>query len=211
MLALKSTQVIVAINSAPRKEFKRILDLCRQIPVKVQVIPSLYRLIQGDYKVSRIRDVEIEDLLGRDVVHLDEESIGRFISNRRVMVTGAGGSIGSELVRQVARFKPAQLLLVERAEFALFEIDREMQAAYPRTAILPLVADINDKARMESIFQHYPPEIIFHAAAHKHVPMMERNPSEAIKNNSLGTRLLGELADEYRGGLFRFYFHGQGR
>jgi FlaA1/EpsC-like NDP-sugar epimerase len=197
-------QVIITINNASRKDFQRILDICRQIPIKVLVIPSLQHLIQGEYKVSRIRDVQIEDLLGRDVVHLDEESIGRFISNRRVMVTGAGGSIGSELARQVARFRPAQLLLVERAEFALFEIDREMQATHPQTAILPLVADINDKERMGSIFQQHHPEIIFHAAAHKHVPMMERNPSEAIKNNCLGTRILGELADEYGVDCFVF-------
>jgi FlaA1/EpsC-like NDP-sugar epimerase len=190
-------QVIITINKASRKDFKRILTICRQIPVKILVIPSLQRLIQGEFKVSRIRDVQIEDLLGREAVQLDQESIRRFISGKRVMVTGAGGSIGSEMARQIARFQPADLLLVEVAELGLFEIERELKGAYPGLSIVPLVANINDKIRMKSIFSRYQPEALFHAAAHKHVPLMEHNPFEAIKNNCLGTCHLAEMAGEF--------------
>ncbi|MEW6186685.1 MAG: nucleoside-diphosphate sugar epimerase/dehydratase [Thermodesulfobacteriota bacterium] len=197
-------EVIITINNAPRRDFQRILKICRQIPVKVQVIPSLHRLIQGEYKVSRIRDVEIEDLLGRETVRLDETSIGSFISGKRVLVTGAGGSIGSEMARQAARFHPSQLLLVERAEFALFEIDRELRGAFPSLPIFPLVGNISEKMRMETLFTQHRPQVIFHAAAHKHVPLMEHNPTEAIKNNTLATQLLAELAGEF--GVESFVF-----
>jgi len=190
-------EVVVTIDQAPREFFVKLLETCRELSVKVRVIPGLYKLLQGRYKISRIRDFEIEDLLGREVVQLDEPVIGRFLSGKRVMVTGAGGSIGSELARQVARFQPASILLVERAEFVLFEIDRELREAFPQTKIIPLVGDINDELRLRSIFSTHRPEVIFHAAAHKHVPLMEFNPTEAIKNNSLATRLLGEMAGEF--------------
>jgi FlaA1/EpsC-like NDP-sugar epimerase len=190
-------QVIITINNASRKDFQRILLICRQIPVKILVIPSLHGLIQGEFKVSRIRDVQIEDLLGREAVQLDQGAIRQFISGKRVMVTGAGGSIGSEMARQIARFQPEDLLLLEAAEFVLFEIDRELRGAFPGLSIVPLVGNINDKLRMVSIFSHYRPEAIFHAAAHKHVPLMEHNPFEAIKNNCLGTCLLAEMAGEF--------------
>ncbi len=141
--------------------------------------------------------MQIEDLLGREPVYLDEAQLGQFLGGKRVMVTGAGGSIGSELARQVARFGPSKLLLVERAEFALFEIDRELRRTRPDVEVIPLVADICDEARMRMILAAQAPQIVLHAAAHKHVPMMEANPSEAIKNNVLGTRLLGELSAEH--------------
>jgi FlaA1/EpsC-like NDP-sugar epimerase len=197
-------EVVVTIEDASREFFVQLLDLCLGIGVKVRVIPGLYQLLQGKYKISRIRDVDIEDLLGREAVQLDEEAIGRFLAGKRVMVTGAGGSIGSEMARQVARFRPEKLLLVERAEFALFEIDRELREAFPESGILPLVADINDELRLDSLFKSYQPEVIFHAAAHKHVPLMEHNPTEAIKNNCLGTSLLGETAGRF--GVETFVF-----
>jgi FlaA1/EpsC-like NDP-sugar epimerase len=189
--------VIISISQATRRQFRRILDICEQTPVKVRVIPSLHEILQGNVKVSRIRDVQIEDLLGRAPITLDEDSLREFLTDRTILVTGAGGSIGSELVRQVAHFGPAGILLVERAEFALFNIEREIRASFPEMKISALVADINDETRMRAIFAGHRPDVVFHAAAHKHVPMMELNCGEAVKNNVLGTSLVGELAGEY--------------
>jgi FlaA1/EpsC-like NDP-sugar epimerase len=188
--------VVISIAKASRRDFRRILDICDDIPVKVRVIPGIHELLQGSVKVSRIRDLEIEDLLGREPVQLDTMQMERFLVGKTVMVTGAGGSIGSELARQVARLKPANLLLVERAEFALFDVDSELEHEFPGLSKVPLVADVNDRLRMESILATYPTNVILHAAAHKHVPMMERNSSEAVKNNVLATWLLGDLAGE---------------
>ena len=194
---LKIDHVVVSIAQASRTDFRRILNICEQIPVKVRTIPCLYEVLQGNVKVSRIRDVQIEDLLGREPVHLDELEIARFVAGKVVMVTGAGGSIGLELGRQVARFRPSELLLVERAEFALFSIDRELRAVWPDLRIVPLVADVGRETRMRSIFQKHRPAVVLHAAAHKHVPMMEFNATEAVRNNVLATSLLGELAAEF--------------
>ena len=194
---LKIDHVIISIAQASRREFRRILDICESVPVKMRVIPGLYDLLQGRVQVSRIRDLQIEDLLGREQVQLDEESMARLLSGKKVLVTGAGGSIGSELARQVARLQPEKLLLVERAEFALFDIDRELRGLWPELSIVPLVADVFDEARISSVFAKYRPEVVLHAAAHKHVPMMEFNSTEAVKNNVLATRLLGETAGEF--------------
>ena len=194
---MKIDHVVISIAQATRSDFRRILDLCHSIPINVRVIPCLYEVLQGKVKVSRIRDVEIEDLLGRDPIQLDQESVNEFLTGKVVMVTGAGGSIGSELARQVARFEPAHILLVERAECSLFNIDREMRSKFPEISIHPLVADITDETRMRTIFRTHAPKVVLHSAAHKHVPMMESNSPEAVKNNVLGTRLLGELAGEF--------------
>lgn len=189
--------VVISIAQASRQNFRRILDTCEQIPVKVRIIPGLSEILQDKVKVSRIRDVQIEDLLGREPVQLDEQNIRGFLSGKSVMLTGAGGSIGSELARQIARFNPSSLLLVERAEFALFSIEQEMRELFPDLPLLPLVADIGDEGRMRSIFHTYHPQVILHAAAHKHVPMMEFNPTEAVKNNVIATHLVGKLAGEF--------------
>ncbi|HET7451542.1 MAG TPA: nucleoside-diphosphate sugar epimerase/dehydratase [Thermoanaerobaculia bacterium] len=190
-------QVVITIARIRRDEILRLLEVCRSIPVKVRIVPGLYEVLQGKVKVTRIRDVEIEDLLGRDRVQLDEQMIGEYLRGRTVMVTGAGGSIGSELVRQIARWRPERILLVERAEFALFSIEREAARLFPDVCVVPLVADVGDEPRMRSVFSEYRPDVVLHAAAHKHVPMMETNPAEAIKNNVGGTRLTGELAGEF--------------
>ncbi len=189
--------VIITIADASREEIRRIVTLCEEVPVKVRIIPGLYEILQGQVEISRFRDIQIEDLLGRDAVQLDQAGMRNFLAGKTVMVTGAGGSIGSELVRQAALFEPDKILLIERAEFALFNIDREMRESRPALTIVPLVADVGDEARMRTIFNEYAPQVILHAAAHKHVPIMESNPCEAVKNNVLATRLLGEIAGQY--------------
>lgn len=190
-------EVVIAIDQASGKDIRRIIELCGSIPVKTQIVPSLNEIAQGNVSVNRIRDVEIDDLLGRAPVTLEDENLYAFLSGKTVMVTGAGGSIGSELVRQIIRYNPKQLLLAERSEFALFQIERELVKRFPETPHTPLLADVSDRSRMREIFEHHKPEVIFHAAAHKHVPLMESNQIEAIKNNILATRCLGELAGEF--------------
>lgn len=194
--------VVITIAQASRQDIHRIVRLCEQIPVKVRIIPGLYEILDGRVGISRIRDVQIEDLLGRDPVQLDVASISRELAGKTVMVTGAGGSIGSELARQVLRFSPACLLLVERAEFALFDIDQELRQMDPTQSIVAQVADVGDEVKMRFLFDHYRPQVVIHAAAHKHVPLMESNPFEAIKNNVLCTRLVGELAGEFKTEVF---------
>jgi FlaA1/EpsC-like NDP-sugar epimerase len=194
--------VIITIAHASRHQIHRIVKICEAIPVKVRIIPELYEIIEGRVEISRIRDVEIEDLLGREPVQLDTESISEELAGKTVMVTGAGGSIGSELARQVLRFAPAHVLLVERAEFALFDIDCELRAAHPTRSIVPLVADVGDASRMRAIFNRHRPQVVIHAAAHKHVPLMESNATEAVQNNVLNVRLLAQLAGEFKAEVF---------
>jgi FlaA1/EpsC-like NDP-sugar epimerase len=194
---LNIEQVVIAIDHAQGKEIRRILDVCRAIPVKARIVPSLNEIAHGRVSVSRIRDVQIEDLLGREPVQLDDKNLHDFLTGKVVMVTGAGGSIGSEIVRQTTNYQPRTLLLIERAEYMLFQIERELSKDYPETEFVPLLADIGDEARMREIFERFRPEVIFHAAAHKHVPLMEANTIEAIKNNVFATNLIGKLAGEY--------------
>ena len=199
---LEIEQVVIAIAATSRRNIRRIVEICESIPVRVKIIPGLYEILEGSVSVSSIRDVQIEDLLGREQVRLDEREVRRFLAEKTVVVTGAGGSIGSELARQVARFQPERLLLLERAEFALFEIDRELRRLHPELELVPTVADAGDRSRMRAVLSKYRPDVILHAAAHKHVPMMESHPTEAIKNNVLVTSLLGELAGELGVGAF---------
>lgn len=199
---LEIDHVVITIAQASRQDLRRIMETCERIPVRVRIIPGLYEILQGHVEVSRIRDVRIEDLLGRDPIQLDEESLNLFLAGKSVMVTGAGGSIGSELARQVGRFNPERLLLVERSENALFNIDNELRELFVNQAIEPLVADVGDEIRMRAIFNEHRPHVVLHAAAHKHVPLMEHNPAEAVKNNVLGTRMLGTLAGEFNAEVF---------
>jgi FlaA1/EpsC-like NDP-sugar epimerase len=194
---LEIDQVVIAVDNAQGKEIRRIMDICTSIPVKARIVPGLDEIASGRVSVSRIRDVQIEDLLGREPVSLNDENLHEFLSGKTVMVTGAGGSIGSELVRQICNYSPSQILLIERAEFFLFQIERELASDSLGCQYVPLIADICDETRMREIFQRYRPQVIFHAAAHKHVPLMELNTTEAIKNNVFATRQLAVLAGEY--------------
>lgn len=190
-------QVVICLVQVSRGEFRRIIEICETVPVKVKIIPGLYEILQGRVNVSRIRDIQIEDLLGREAVRLDEGDLEKFLAGKAVMVTGAGGSIGAELARQAARHNPSALLLVERSEPAIFNIDRELRESHPHLNVVPLIADVCDEQRMRTAYSSYRPNVVLHAAAHKHVPMMELNPTEAVKNNTLATRLIGELAGQY--------------
>ncbi len=189
--------VVITIAKASRRELKRIVEICERNGVRTRIIPGLYEILDGRVEVSEIRDIQIEDLLGRDPVRLEVDQVAEFLRGKVVMVTGAGGSIGSEMARQVARFEPKSLLLLERAEFALFDIDRELRASFQELKISPLVADVGDEPRMRSLMADHRPAVVFHAAAHKHVSMMEINPTEAIKNNVFGTGTAARLAGEF--------------
>lgn len=187
-------EILIAIPSATRDPLRRVVGLCQGANVRFKTVPALSDLISGRASVKEIRDVDINDLLGRAPVKLDEAEIGKFIRDRVVMVTGAGGSIGAEMCRQIARFGPRRLVLVERAEPSLFPIDNELRRTFPRIATVSHIGDTGDQGRMEWIFRTEKPSVVFHAAAHKHVPMMEHNTGEAIKNNIQGTRLVADAA-----------------
>jgi FlaA1/EpsC-like NDP-sugar epimerase len=193
---LEIDHVVITIAETRSQLLRRIAEICQKSGVRMRAIPGFYEILQGKVEISRLRDVALESLLGREPVHLDQKELDRFLGGRRVLVTGAGGSIGAELARQVARFNPALLLLLDRAEGALFDADRELRQLRPDLDIVPLIADVVDSPRIRVLLTQYRPEVILHAAAHKHVPLMESNASEAIKNNVFGTRILGELAGE---------------
>ncbi len=190
-------EIIIAMPTANQKELRQVIDLCTGTKLKFQSLPGVGDLIDGRVTVSQIRPVDINDLLGRDVVDLDCEAIARFIRDRRVLITGAGGSIGSEMCRQICNFKPTKLILVEQAENPLFEIENELNASHPDIPIEPCVADIYDRERIFALWEEQSPEVVIHAAAHKHVPLMERNPCEAIKNNILGTRNVADASCKF--------------
>jgi len=190
-------QAVITMASASGKEIRRIVETCERHRIPVKIIPGLFEIVGGRVNLSRIRPVAIEDLLRREPVTLDEESILGVVRGRAVLVTGAGGSIGSELCRQICSYSPKELVLVEHAENNLFHIERELRERFPDVVLRAYVADIRDEARIASVFSARRPHLVFHAAAHKHVSMMEANPGEAIKNNVLGTKMLAEIADEH--------------
>jgi FlaA1/EpsC-like NDP-sugar epimerase len=195
-------EAIIAMPSAPAKRIGEIVRLLRQARLPCKTIPSLDQLALGQVRVSQLRNVEIQDLLGREKVELETENIRLALQDHVVLVTGAGGSIGSELCRQIATYHPKHLLLLDRSEPNLFQIEQELIGLEHGQRIIPLVGDILDRARMKEVFSRVRPEVVFHAAAHKHVPMMEHQPGEAIQNNSLGTAQLADLALEF--GVARF-------
>jgi FlaA1/EpsC-like NDP-sugar epimerase len=200
--ALGATEVIVVSPFGGGAQMRRLAELARLAAVKLRVLPALEDLLQGRARLTQIRDVAIEDLLRRRPRHLDGALTAAFLRGKRVLVTGAGGSIGAELCRQVAYFTPSRLVLVERSENALFVIERALKRAWPRLEIVPLIADVGDRARMAAIFHSERPDAVFHAAAHKHVPLVELNPGEGVKNNVFGTVTCAELAHETGTGTF---------
>ena len=191
-------EILIAIPSATRERLRKVVEVCQGANLRFKTLPALEDLIAGRASVKEIRDVDINDLLGRAPVKLDEVQIGQFIRDRVIMVTGAGGSIGSEMCRQIARFRPRRLVLVEQAEPGLFPIDQELRRAFQQIDVVPYIADICDRGRLEWIFEHEQPSAVFHAAAHKHVPMMECNPGEAVKNNIRGTRTVADAATKFQ-------------
>jgi len=194
--------VLIAIPSAGGDVVRRIVDLAKKAKLEYRIIPGIYDILSGNVSVSQIREVDLEDLLRRDPVRLDTSAISGYLVGQTVLVTGAGGSIGSEIVRQVARFRPEKVLLLGRGENSLFNIQQELVTSHPELDFSVLVCDVRDASRLAYLFGMYLPDVVFHAAAHKHVPMMEENPDEAVLNNVFGTRNLVELALEY--GVTRF-------
>jgi len=187
-------EALISIANASGETIRRLHQLCEAVPVPVKIIPGVFEILDGRVSVTRIREVQIEDLLGREPVELDNASIQAHLSGKRILVTGAGGSIGSEMCRQICNYKPAELVLLEQAENPLFYIDNELRQLWPELRLVPIVADICDSKRLQEVFQLCRPQVVFHAAAHKHVPMMELNPGEAIKNNALGTAKVADAA-----------------
>ncbi|MGB7873363.1 MAG: polysaccharide biosynthesis protein, partial [Anaerolineales bacterium] len=181
-------EVIIAIPSAPGKILRRVTDVCRRKGIPSRTMPGIYELIGGKVSVSRLREVDITDLLRREPAKIDDRLVGSSLSGKRVLVTGAGGSIGREISRQVARWGPAELVLLGHGENSIFDAFLELQEDYGTLSIHPVIADVRDVPRLRMVFQAHRPEVVFHTAAHKHVPLMEYNVEEAITNNVVGTR-----------------------
>ncbi|WP_353095813.1 nucleoside-diphosphate sugar epimerase/dehydratase [Tissierella praeacuta] len=195
-------EIIIAMPSAKAEDRKEILNECKDTKCKTRILPGVYELIDGKIDGTKIRDVQIEDLLGRDEVKLDLEGLSSFISGKRILVTGGGGSIGSELCRQIAKFKPSELMILEIYENNAYDIQNELLKMYKDLKLTVLISSVRDKKRIEEIFDEKRPHVVFHAAAHKHVPLMEDNPKAAIKNNIFGTLNVVQAADKY--GVNRF-------
>ena len=198
IIANEIEDVIIAMPSADGKTIRNLVDSCKNANVTFKTLPSISELIDGTLTVSQIKNVEIEDLLGRDPVILDRVLIGSYLTGKKVLVSGAGGSIGSEICRQVAQFAPEKLILLDQAETPLYEIEKELIARFPEVRIMPLLADVRDRDKIMMTFEEYAPEVVFHAAAYKHVPMMEYNPTQAVLNNIFGTRNIADAADEFK-------------
>lgn len=189
--------VIIAIPTAAGKAIRQIVKSCEHCKIRFKILPPICEIIDGRISTSQIRDVNIEDLLGREQVMLEVAEVRRYLSGKRVLVTGAAGSIGSEICRQVAGFSPAKLILLDSAETPLYQIEKDLTQSFPDLRIIPILADIRQGTRLDFVFETFMPEVIFHAAAFKHVPMMEYNPVEAITNNIAGTRILAEKAHRF--------------
>lgn len=190
-------EIIIAIPSASRAALRPILDICKETGCKLRILPGMYQLISGDVNVSKLREVQIEDLLGRDPIQVNVDDIIGYVWNKVVLVTGGGGSIGSELCRQIAEHGPRQLIVFDIYENNAYELQQELVKKYPELDLVVLIGSVRNTARVEDIFRTYKPQIVYHAAAHKHVPLMEGSPREAIKNNVFGTLKVAKAADRY--------------
>ena len=199
---IRAEEALIAIPSATSAQMRALLALCEESGLPSKTVPGMGELIDGRVSVKAIRDVDYRDLLGREVIRLDEDRIAAYLEKARVLVTGAGGSIGSELCRQICRFNPSCLILYERAESPLYEIDLELRADHPDAKVVSILGDIRDRSQLSRALSDYQPQVVFHAAAYKHVPMMELQPWKAVRNNILGTRHVMELSREH--GVERF-------
>ena len=195
-------EIIIAIPSASRSELKPLLEICKETGRRIQILPGMYQIIKGDVNVSNLREVQIEDLLGRDPIEVNVDEIIGYVRDKVVLVTGGGGSIGSELCRQVARHSPRRLVILDIYENNAYEIQQELRRDYPELDLEVLIGSVRNTMRVDEIFREYRPDIVYHAAAHKHVPLMEDSPNEAIKNNVFGTLKVAAAADRYGTGRF---------
>ncbi|CAM3776128.1 nucleoside-diphosphate sugar epimerase/dehydratase [Aeromicrobium ponti] len=200
---LNVDKIIIAIPSLSKEEMKRIFEECSGTKAKTVIMPMMEDVMLGKVSVNQFRDVQVEDLLGREPVELDIESISKKLTGKTILVTGAGGSIGSEICRQVCKFQPKKILLLGHGENSIYQIDMELRNKHKdKIEIRPVIADIQDRARIFEVLETHKPDVVYHAAAHKHVPLMEYNPKEAVKNNVLGTKNVAEAADTFGVGTF---------
>jgi FlaA1/EpsC-like NDP-sugar epimerase len=190
-------EVLIAMPSAPGRIVRRVVELARGANLRYRIIPGIHEILSGQVALSQIRDVSLEDLLRREAVKLETGAIAQYLEGRTVLVTGAGGSIGSEIVRQVARFKPRRVILFGRGENSIFTIEQELKRTWPELEYVLVIGDVRDRAKLADVFGRFAPNVVFHAAAHKHVYLMEQNPDEAILNNVFGSRNIVELCLEF--------------
>ena len=190
-------EIIIALPSASKKNIKEITNICKESDCELKILPGMYQLVNGEVGISNLRNVEVEDLLGREPISVNVDSIAEYVRGKVVLVTGGGGSIGSELCRQIARHIPKQLIILDIYENNAYDIKQELERKYPRLNLLVLIGSVRNTSRVNWIFEKYRPDIVYHAAAHKHVPLMEDSPNEAIKNNVFGTLKTVQAADRY--------------
>ena len=190
-------EIIIAIPSASRGALKPILDICKETGCRMRILPGMYQIINGEVDVSKLREVRIEDLLGRDPIEVNVDEIIGYVNDKVILVTGGGGSIGSELCRQIAQHGPRKLVILDIYENGVYEVRQEIRKKYPMLDMEVLIGSVRNTARVDEIFQRYRPDIVYHAAAHKHVPLMEESPNEAIKNNVFGTWKVADAADRF--------------
>ena len=190
-------EIYVAIPSAPAKERKKIIEICRETDCRIKVLPGIYQLLNGEVSVAKLREVQIEDLLGRDPIRVNLDEIMGYVQDKVILVTGGGGSIGSELCRQIAGHKPRQLIVFDVYENNAYDLQQELERTFPDLNLTVLIGSVRNTHRIETVFETYRPDIVYHAAAHKHVPLMENSPNEAIKNNVFGTYKTARAAGRY--------------
>ena len=190
-------EIYVALPSAPAKERKKIIEICRETDCRIKVLPGIYQLLNGEVSVAKLREVQIEDLLGRDPIRVNLDEIMGYVQDKVILVTGGGGSIGSELCRQIAGHKPRQLIVFDVYENNAYDLQQELERTFPDLNLTVLIGSVRNTHRIETVFETYRPDIVYHAAAHKHVPLMENSPNEAIKNNVFGTYKTARAAGRY--------------
>lgn len=191
-------EIVIAMPSVDKKYIREIVEICQKTNCKLRTVPGIYQLVNGEVQISKLRKVQIEDLLGRETIDLNIDEIGNYVTGKKVLVTGGGGSIGSELCRQIAKKSPEELIIVDIYENNAYDIEQELKKTYPDLNMSVLIASVRNTNRMDQIFNEYRPDVVYHAAAHKHVPLMEKSPNEAIKNNVFGTYKTAMAAAKYK-------------